>query len=338
MRKLIRLFVACTAVGVIATGTAACKSATPYAAKVNGTTVTKADLDDELNAINGNKKYRAALEQNQVTVKGTGDDTFNSAFVARILTRRIYFELVHQEFLRRNLKVSTKDLNIAQQEVESSIGDPSVLAAFPKSYREWLVRTNAEVYVLQNKLADTSSANLHAYYDAHKDQFESVCAAHILVDTKAEADSLEKQIAKAKDKNATFADLAKAKSKDTGSGAKGGDLGCAAPSNYVAEFKDAVRAQKIGVIGQPVKSQFGYHIIRVDSREAAKPFEEVEQDVKTAITDSQQGPFNEFLTNASTKAKVEVNPRYGTYDTSGQQPEVVPPKTPDAANSNSTGG
>jgi parvulin-like peptidyl-prolyl isomerase len=201
-----------------------------------------------------------------------------------------------------------------------------------------LIQTNAEVDVLQSSLANTSTANLKAYYTAHIDQFENVCAAHILVDTKAQADSIEKQLAKAKDKNATFADIAKKSSKDTGSGAKGGDLGCAAPSNYVAEFKDAVRTQKIGVIGQPVKSQFGYHIIRVDSRDAAKPFDEVKDQVKSAITDQQQGPFNEFLTNASSKAKVEVNPRYGSYDKTGQQPEVVPPKTPDAATNSSIPG
>jgi foldase protein PrsA len=342
VRNLFRCFVAFAAVAVVATGAAACKSADPYAAKVNGAVLSKADLDDELNAIRDNKKYLSSLEQNQVTVKGTGDGTFNSQFVARLLTRRIYFELIHEEFTRRHLKLGSKDLNIARQEVTSSLADPNdpsqaasgpvVLAAFPKSYQTWLIHTNAEVYVLQNALADTSDTNLRAYYEAHKDQFESVCAAHILVDTKPEADAIEKQLAKAKDKNATFADIAKKQSKDTGSGAKGGDLGCAAPSNYVAEFKAAVRTQKIGVIGQPVKSQFGYHIIRVDSRTEAKPFEEVKEDVKSAVTDSQQGPFNDFLTKASAKAKVEVNPRYGTYDTTGQQPEVVPPKTPDAAN------
>jgi hypothetical protein len=73
-------------------------------------------------------------------------------------------------------------------------------------------------------------------------------------------------------------------------------------------------------------------VIRVDSREEAKPFAEVKEQVKSAITDSQQGPFNEFLTSASNKAKIEVNPRYGKFDTSGESPEVVPPKAPTAGN------
>ena len=104
------------------------------------------------------------------------------------------------------------------------------------------------------------------------------------------------------------------------------------PGQYLilAEFAEAVRTQPIGEIGQPVQTQYGFHIIRVDSRET-KPFAEVKDEVRQAFTSSQQGPFNSFLTNASTKAKVEINPRYGTFDKSGESAQVVPPKTPDAA-------
>ncbi|HVV36335.1 MAG TPA: peptidylprolyl isomerase [Acidimicrobiales bacterium] len=337
MRKPLRLFAACSAVLVASTGAAACKSAEPYAAKVNGIIVSKDGLDNEINAIQGNKTYVQAIEQSsqgQLQVSGTGDSTVSQSFVARILTRRIYFEIVHQEFNRRHLHVSSHDEDLARQEVVSSVGDAATFAKFPKSYQNELVHTNAEVLVLQNNMANTSDKNLRAYYASHLDTFENVCAHHILVDTKAQADAIEKQIASAKDKNATFEQLAKSKSKDTGSAANNGDLGCAAPSNYVPEFKNAVRTQRIGVIGQPVKSQFGYHIIRVDSRDPAKPFDEVKDQVKAAITDSQQGPFNEFLSTASKTARVEVNPRYGTYDKTGTAGQVVPPKTPDAASSN----
>ncbi|MEY2399311.1 MAG: peptidyl-prolyl cis-trans isomerase [Actinomycetota bacterium] len=320
--------VAAAAVSIALTGVA-CKSATPYAAKVNGVTLTRSGLDNELNAIRGNKKYLAALEQ-QVTVKGTGADTFDAQFVAQVLNRRIYLELIHQEVVRRKLKITAADLAAAREQLVSSIGDPAVIDAFPKAYYNEIRRTTAEVTALQNALADTGDANLRKYYDEHRDNFEKACAAHILVDTKAEADSIEKDLAKAADKKATFAEIAKAKSKDTGSGANGGDLGCASPSGYVQEFKDAVRAQKIGEIGPPVKTQFGYHIIRVDSRDPAPPFEQVKEQVKAAITDTQQGPFTDFLDKAGSSAKIEVNPRYGKFDKSGQSPHVVPPKSPDA--------
>jgi hypothetical protein len=340
VKNLNRLFAAAT-VAVLATTGAACKSATPYAAKVNGIVVSKSGLEDELNAIRSNKKYMAALEEQNVPVKGTGNNTesFDSQFVARILTRRIYLELIHQEFVRRKLKLSDNDLDVARQQLLGSMpGTPDeaakTLDAFPKAYYNEIRRTNAEVYKLQTALASAGATNLRAYSEEHVEQFESVCAAHILVETKAEADSIETQLAKAKDKQAKFAELAKSESKDPGSGANGGDLGCASPAQYVAEFKEAVRTQAIGVIGKPVKTQFGYHVIRVDSREAAKPFEEVKEEVRSAVTDNQQGAFNEFLTTASSKAKVEVNPRYGSFDKTGQSPEVVPPKAPSAGAGN----
>ena len=64
-----------------------------------------------------------------------------------------------------------------------------------------------------------------------------------------------------------FAEVARKYSKDTGSGQNGGELGWAPASNYVAEFADAVSTLKIGEISEPVKTQFGYHIIQVIARE-----------------------------------------------------------------------
>jgi parvulin-like peptidyl-prolyl isomerase len=322
-----RVFVAAV-VALSLFGLGACKSAEPYAAKVNGVTLTKSDLDRELDAIRNNKAYAKLIEQAGTNVTGTGDGTVDATFVARVLSRRILFELVHQEVVKRHLKLTTEAKNAAKEQVVSSIGDQKTLDKFPKDYVAELERTNAEVYVLQNALADASDANLEKYYEEHKDDFTTVCAAHILVDTKAEADSIEKQLKAAKDKTAKFAEIAKAKSKDTGSGANGGDLGCAAPSGYVEQFKQATLTQKVGVIGDPVQTQYGYHIIRVDRRDPVKPFEEVKDQVRQALTDDASVPFTDFLRTASAKAKVEVNPRYGTYDTTGDLAQVVPPKAP----------
>jgi parvulin-like peptidyl-prolyl isomerase len=330
MKRMIRLFFAALAALSIGAVTA-CKSAEPYAAKVNGNVLSKTGLDRELNAMRGNDAYFKALQQANVPVEGKGEGTFDQTFVAQVLMRRIYYELVHEEFVERHLKVTAADLQRARADLASEVGDQKVVDAFPADYLKEIVRSSAEVAVLQNALAKATDANLRRYYDDHLDQYEKVCAAHILVETKAQADDVEKTLAKAKDKKATFADLAKKRSKDEGSGANGGDLGCASPAGYVAEFKQAVRTQKVGIIGQPVKTQFGYHIIRVDSRDPAPPYAQVKDQVRQAMTDSQQGPFNEFLQNASTKADVEVNPRYGTYDTTGDRPQIVPPKAPAAA-------
>ncbi|MBX9715454.1 MAG: peptidylprolyl isomerase [Burkholderiaceae bacterium] len=92
-------------------------------------------------------------------------------------------------------------------------------------------------------------------------------ARHILVDTEDQAKALIAQI-KA---GAKFEDVAKKDSKDTGSGENGGDLDFASPSVYVPEFGQAmVKLQKGEMTEQPVKSQFGWHIIRLEDTRAAQ--------------------------------------------------------------------
>jgi peptidyl-prolyl cis-trans isomerase C len=126
-------------------------------------------------------------------------------------------------------------------------------------------------------------------------------ARHILVEKEDEAKSL---IADLK-KGAKFEDLAKKASKDPGSGANGGDLDWANAASYVPEFSNAmVKLEKGQLTDTPVKSQFGYHIIRVDDvREAQLPkLEEVKPQISQQLTQSKLGKFQEDLRS---KAKVQ---------------------------------
>lgn len=86
---------------------------------------------------------------------------------------------------------------------------------------------------------------------------------HILVGTEEEA----QDVIAALDAGESFADIARAVSTDTGSGARGGELGWAPASNFVPEFEAATLESEIGTITEPVQSQFGYHIIQVLDRE-----------------------------------------------------------------------
>ena len=106
-------------------------------------------------------------------------------------------------------------------------------------------------------------------------------------------------------KGAKFEDIAKKESKDPGSGANGGDLDWANPANYVKEFSDALVALPKGKFTEaPVKTQFGYHIIRLDDvREAQLPKLE---DVKPQIAQQlQQQKMSKFQEELRAKAKVE---------------------------------
>ena len=126
-------------------------------------------------------------------------------------------------------------------------------------------------------------------------------ARHILVETEDQAKAIYASLKK----GAKFDDLAKKQSKDPGSGSKGGDLDWAAPGNFVKEFSDAMVALKKGETSpSAVKSQFGFHIIRLDDiREAQLPKLE---DVKPQILQQlQQQRMANFQQEMRAKAKIE---------------------------------
>lgn len=126
-------------------------------------------------------------------------------------------------------------------------------------------------------------------------------ARHILVEKEEQAKALIAQLKK----GAKFEDLAKKNSKDPGSGANGGDLDWANASSYVKEFSDALTALSKGKLTDaPVKTQFGYHIIRLDDvRDAQLPKYE---DVKPQIAQQlQQQKIAKFQEDLRAKAKVE---------------------------------
>ena len=126
-------------------------------------------------------------------------------------------------------------------------------------------------------------------------------ARHILVEKEDDA----KAVLASLKKGDKFEDLAKKLSKDPGSGANGGDLDWANPSNFVPEFSQAmVKLQKGQMTEEAVKSQFGWHIIRVDDVRDAKlpPFEELKPQISQQMTQQKLAQFQEELRK---KAKVQ---------------------------------
>nr|WP_319566366.1 peptidylprolyl isomerase [uncultured Rhodoferax sp.] len=126
-------------------------------------------------------------------------------------------------------------------------------------------------------------------------------ARHILVEKESEAKAIIAQLKK----GGKFDEIAKKSSKDPGSGAKGGDLDWAPAGNYVAEFATALTTLKKGQLTDtPVKSQFGYHVIRLDDvRDAQLPKLE---DVKPQVSQQlQQQKLAQYQNELRSKAKVE---------------------------------
>jgi peptidyl-prolyl cis-trans isomerase C len=160
-----------------------------------------------------------------------------------------------------------------------------------------------ELFAEFQKTAAVTDADVQAEYDKFvaANGGKEYRARHILVETEAQATAILASLKK----GGKFEDIAKKQSKDPGSGANGGDLDWAAPGNFVKEFSDAMIALKKGeVTSTAVKSQFGYHIIRLDDvREAQLPkLEEVKPQIAQQLQQQRMAAFQQEL---RAKAKVE---------------------------------
>ncbi|MBS0509422.1 MAG: peptidylprolyl isomerase [Proteobacteria bacterium] len=160
-----------------------------------------------------------------------------------------------------------------------------------------------ELFVDFQKKNPVTDAEIQAEYDKFvaANAGKEYKASHILVEKEEDA----KAIIAALKKGAKFEEIAKKQSKDPGSGARGGDLDWASPSSYVPEFTEAlVKLEKGKTTQTPVKSQFGWHVIRLDDvRDAQLPkLDEVKPQIAQQLQQQKLAKFQEDL---RTKAKVE---------------------------------
>jgi peptidyl-prolyl cis-trans isomerase C len=201
--------------------------------------------------------------------------------------------------LQNNIKDNLiKSEVVAQEAVKAGFDkNPEVASQLDLIKQQLLVRAYIQNFIKNNPVKDET---LKAEYDAKKGDKEYK-VQHILVETEKEAKDLIAQIKKGGD----FDKLAKEKSKDAGSKEQGGKLDWSQPASFVKPFSDAMQKLKKGEMTQaPVKSQFGFHVIKLeDSRPAqVPPFDEVKDRIRQNQTQEQ---INKMVEGLRSKAKVE---------------------------------
>ncbi|HEV8664084.1 MAG TPA: peptidylprolyl isomerase [Candidatus Methylomirabilis sp.] len=176
------------------------------------------------------------------------------------------------------------------------------------------VRQVKEQMMLQTLLKEEISdkvqvpeGDVQAYYEGHPEEFsrDRLRAGHILVATEGEAQQVVERL---KGKEA-FEGLARRLSLDKVSGAKGGDLGTIERGTMVPEFEKAAYALKVGEVSAPVKTRFGFHIIRVTRREErpAAPLAQIREELQQRLLgERQQTAFDAFVEGLRQHATVEV--------------------------------
>ena len=208
----------------------------------NGLVVTVSDILSEVNKMN--PAMRSDFFKNQANVRQIA----NNLLVRRILAAEAQKEKLDRDLVVQAAMVVAKDrvLSDARLNQMDVANEPTEKAI--EAYAQSKYRANIEKYEVP---AQTR-------------------ASHILIEKKDENSLKEAQSLVTKIKEgAKFEDMAKEFSKDPGSASRGGDLGFFTAGRMVKTFEDATNAlAKPGDISDPVESQFGYHIIRLDERQA----------------------------------------------------------------------
>lgn len=253
-------------------------------ASVNGTDISKDELYNELVTLGG----QATLE-NMITM-----------------------ELVDQAASDANVTVTEEDVNAELETLKTQYGGEEAFnSALAQSGMTLdALKKNMDLQVKMRKIlepqTEVTDEQISTYYEENKASFatpEQVKASHILVETKEEADAIKKEL----DGGADFATLAKEKSTDTASAANGGDLGFFGEADMVEPFSKAAFSMEINEISDPVKSDYGYHIImKTDHKEATNPtLEDKKEEIRTILVDQQIGELSStWMTDLRSNAEI----------------------------------
>lgn len=311
--------------------------------------VDRGSVDGQLNDIAESDEFVEFVESSGGVVRAAEGEGLDSEYVAQYLSDRVVFEIIKSDFDRRGLELTDEDLAAGQAELEGRLApapDPAqpadqqgptgaeVLEMMPASYRDFLVESFARVGVLSAALAEEvepTDEEVRAAYDADPSRFEQACGAHILIAanedpaagdvvTAEQAEGGAILVISSLEEGADFAELAQERSDDPGSGAQGGDLGCAPRGAYVPEFEEALFGAEEGEIVGPIQTDFGSHVIRLD--ELQTDFEDVEDAVRQQLV-GQEDPFTAYIQLVLMAAEVVIDERYGTW--SQEEGRVVAP-------------
>lgn len=196
------------------------------------------------------------------------------------------------------LEVEKKEIEVSDEEIEEELNKTKEEIGGEEEFNQALqqsgltieklkenIATNLKINKLIEPYISISDDEVEEYFEQNKNllvQEEEVNASHILVETEEKADEIKGKL----DAGEDFAELAKEHSTD-GSKDNGGELGFFGKGAMVPEFEEVAFSLGVGEISEPVKSEFGYHIIKVNEKKEAEEanFEELEDEIKSMIKD-----------------------------------------------------
>jgi peptidyl-prolyl cis-trans isomerase C len=287
------------------------------AAKVNGVPISAGDM---------NRSFEAHV---QVPYSAVQEDPRAKEVMRQILDNLIDRELLLQQAKSLKMSVPSQQVDAQMQQLVQRFPSQEAFeqALTAQNFSLETVKKDVEGQLLRQQLVkkevldkvNVSARDVQTYYDKNKAKYveeEQIRARHILIRVpqeasptddaklKGKADDVLKRAKKGED----FAVLAKELS-DDGSKENGGDLGFFPRGRMVAAFEEAAFALQPGQMTEIVRTEFGYHIIKVEEHKAGRalPFDEAKEQVKEDLTREQTYErYQQYVAQLRNKAKVEV--------------------------------
>jgi parvulin-like peptidyl-prolyl cis-trans isomerase-like protein len=280
----------------------------PYAFKVRGDEVSQKSVNDELRALGESEALAGLVARGGGEQISTGAGSVTADLGASWLGLLVAQQFAEREVARRDLPTTGADREAGHQLALQQFGSEDVFQSLPDWFRQRLNRRWTAVAVLERDLlADPTDALLE---EAAGECASGRYVSHILVQTADEAAAIKERLAVA---GTDFAEVARTESGDTQSASLGGALGCLQEDGFVEPFQSVAEAQPIGVVSDPVQTEFGFHLILVTDQPSQTELEQV------AVVQV----FRSLLRDKN----VQIDPRYGRWDRANGQ--VLPPSAPE---------
>lgn len=240
----------------------------------------------------GNNSYVASVNGEKIS-----EDELQEALMAQYgseaVDALVMEKILEMEIEKEGIEVSQAEIDEEMKTYAEYYGGEEALQEVAETSGIDLseVEEDLETYLATNKLLEKrieiTEEEMKTYFEENKDQFaqaEQVQASHILVEDEATANEVAKKLAAGGD----FAELAKEYSIDEGSSKEGGEVGYFGKGAMVPEFEEAAFSMEKGEISDPVKSEYGFHIIKVTDKKEAKEanYEESKEEIKSALMES----------------------------------------------------
>ena len=287
-----------------------------YVAKVNGVGVMRTEFDK---AVNNNKRiYVQYMKMDFTDPKNQSQlDDIKKNSLENLINRELYLQYA----AKNNIVPDQSDIDAELEKIKKDNfkGDDKEFRLYLKRINTTLIQFTDTIYkdktvekvrkTVGDEKIKISDKDLQEYYDKNKKEFttaEQVQASHILVKEEAKAKELYEKV-KADPKK--FAELAKENSTDPGSKDKGGDLGLFGKGQMVKEFEEKAWSLEKDTIAEPIKTQFGWHIIKkVDFKpEVVETFEKSKTKIKDKIKETKlKDVMDKFTKQLKIEAKIDT--------------------------------